>query len=407
MRIVSVVGARPNFVKIAPLIREMRSREGLVSILVHTGQHYDPVMSGQFFEALDIPAPDFNLDVGSGSHASQTGEVMKRLDPVLASTAPDLLLVVGDVNSTLAAALTASKLGIPIAHVEAGLRSFDRTMPEEINRVLTDAISDLLFVTEETARENLVREGIDARKIHFVGNVMIDALETSRHRWERSSVFESLALAPGDPYAVLTLHRPSNVDDTSRLTTLVEALQELARDLPIVFAMHPRSKQQLVRHGHLDAAALGSDRPVRHKGLIYIDPLGYLDFVALLSRARLVLTDSGGIQEETTVLNVPCLTLRTSTERPITVTHGTNRVIGTDAHRIVEEARRTLERPPRRVDPPPLWDGRAAQRIVQILADSPAARLQRVDSRAIESCAPAATWVPSTAAARAIGAEKP
>ena len=365
MRIINVVGARPNFVKIAPLLREMRAQAGMVPILVHTGQHYDPVMSDQFFEALDIPAPDFNLGVGSGSHAVQTAEVMKRLEPVLEEARPDLLLVVGDVNSTLAAALTAVKLGIPIAHVEAGLRSFERTMPEEINRVLTDAISDLLFVTEDAARQNLSREGIDAAKIHFVGNVMIDALQMSRHRWERSSVFDRLPISAAEPYAVLTLHRPSNVDDPSTLMPVIEALEELARDLPIVFAMHPRSRHQLVQHGHLRGPA-----PTSQKGIVYIDPLGYLDFIALLSRARLVLTDSGGIQEETTVLQVPCLTLRTSTERPITVTHGTNRVIGTDARRIVEEARLTLDCPPRPAAPPALWDGRASHRIVQILAGS-------------------------------------
>jgi len=368
MRILSVVGARPNFVKISRLIGEMELRPGIVPLLVHTGQHYDGPMSEQFFTELGIRPPDFNLGVGSGSHAVQTAEVMQRLEPILERVCPDVLLVVGDVNSTLAAALTAAKLGIPVAHVEAGLRSFDRTMPEEINRLLTDAIADLLFVTEESGRNNLLREGIGPEKIHFVGNVMIDALHAFRPRWERSSIFSRLSLRRGDPYAVLTLHRPSNVDDPASLMNLLEELHALARHLPIVFPVHPRVKQQLLRQGHTLGIESAPAERLQRKEILYLDPLGYLDFIALMSGARLVLTDSGGIQEETTILGVPCLTLRKTTERPVTVTHGTNRVIGTDPNRIVDEALRTLEHPPQPLAPPPLWDGRAAARIVDVLA---------------------------------------
>jgi len=366
MRIVNIVGARPNFVKIAPLIRAMARRPAFVPTLVHTGQHYDQAMSEQFFQDLEIRPADFNLDVGSGSHAVQTAQVMQRLDPILEAARPDLVLVVGDVNSTLAAAITAVKRGIPVAHVEAGLRSFDRAMPEEINRILTDAVADFLFVTEESGRVNLLKEGVDPTKIHFVGNVMIDALESSRSRWENSSIFPTLGVEPGSAYAVLTLHRPSNVDDPGTLSNFLEALETLARHIPIVFPVHPRVKQQLLRQGYGSVLRSDSPEPLR-KGIAYVDPLGYLDFVALVSRARLVLTDSGGIQEEATVLGVPCLTLRDTTERPVTVTHGTNRLIGNTPGRILDEALRTLAQPPQRRVAPPLWDGHAAERIVEIL----------------------------------------
>ena len=370
MKIVNIVGARPNFVKIAPLMREMRRHPTIVPTLVHTGQHYDEAMSQQFFAELDIPAPDVNLGVGSGSHAIQTAEVMRRLEPLLeGALTPDLVVVVGDVNSTLAAALTAVKLGIPVAHIEAGLRSFDRTMPEEINRVLSDAIADLLFVTEESGRDNLLREGVAPDKIHFVGNVMIDALLASKPHWERSSIGDRLGLELERPYAVLTLHRASNVDDRSALMNLFEALHELARDLPIVFPVHPRTKPQLLGLDGVFWVSADSAKPLPDKAILCVDPLGYLDFVRLMSRARLVLTDSGGIQEETTVLGVPCLTLRATTERPVTVTHGTNRVIGTDPARIVKEALWTLDHPPHQPGFPPLWDGRAAGRIVQTILE--------------------------------------
>src|SRR2546428_994201 len=369
MKIVTVAGARPNFVKIAPLLWEMRRHPSLVPILVHTGQHYDGALSDRLFTDLEIPPPEFNLGVGSGSHATQTAEVLRRLEPILEKVKPHLVLVVGDVNSTLGAALTAAKLEVPVAHVEAGLRSFDRTMPEEINRVLTDALSDLLFVTEESGRQNLLREGISHEKIHFVGNVMIDALQASGASWESSSIFTRLGLEGEHPYAVLTLHRPSNVDDPLTLKNLLEALQVLAHHLPFVFPVHPRVKPQLLRQKNLFWPRPDSGERLPSKGVSCLDPLGYLDCIALMSRARVVLTDSGGIQEETTILGVPCLTLREKTERPVTVTHGTNRVIGTDPERIVKETLFTLEHPPYTSAPPPFWDGRAAERIVRVLLE--------------------------------------
>jgi UDP-N-acetylglucosamine 2-epimerase (non-hydrolysing) len=360
VKIVNVVGARPNFVKISPLLQEMRRHPTITPLLVHTGQHYDDVMSEQFFAQLEIPTPDYHLGVGSGSHAVQTAEVMRRFEPVLIAERPDVVLVVGDVNSTVAAALTAVKLGIPVVHVEAGLRSFDRAMPEEINRVLTDAISERLFVTEEGAHANLVREGIAPGRIHFVGNVMVDALLGFARRWRASSICDQLRLG-GRRYAVLTLHRPSNVDDPVVLNELLGALNEVSHHVPVLFPVHPRVKPRL------QAQSSAPDG-----GVVYLPPLGYLDFVALMSRSCLVLTDSGGIQEETTALGVPCLTLRDTTERPVTVTHGTNRVVGTCPRTIVAEARQVLDGPARRAERPPLWDGRAAERIVQVLLREPA-----------------------------------
>ena len=366
MHILSIVGARPNFVKIEPLIREMTRRPAFTSTLVHTGQHYDAAMSERFFRDLEIHPPHFNLEVGSGAHAIQTAHVMERLDPILEEVRPDIVLVVGDVNSTLAASITAVKRAIPVAHVEAGLRSFDRSMPEEINRVLTDAVSDFLFVTEESGRDNVLREGVSPEKIHFVGNVMIDALESSRHRWQGSAIAQSLGLDPGAGYAVLTLHRPSNVDDPRTLANLLEPLQMLSRHIPIIFPVHPRVRQRLVQQG----CRLGdAPQPLEGKAIAYVDPLGYLDFVALVSRARLVLTDSGGIQEEATILGVPCLTLRDNTERPVTITHGTNRLIGGDGRRILSASLQTLAHPPRPHGAPPLWDGHAAERILDVLDD--------------------------------------
>jgi UDP-N-acetylglucosamine 2-epimerase (non-hydrolysing) len=354
-RIVLVAGARPNFMKIAPLLREMRTRDGFAPSLVHTGQHYDRSMSGGFFEDLGIPAPDVNLGVGSGSHAAQTAEVLRRIEAVLVERAPAALVVVGDVNSTLAAALAAAKLGIPVAHVEAGLRSFDRSMPEEINRVLTDAISHWLFTTEPEAEQNLRREGIDPGRIHFVGNVMIDTLRSHLDRARRLDVPGKLGLAPRE-YAVLTLHRPSNVDDSRRLRSLFAVLEEIHQELPIVFPVHPRTAAAMRVH-------LG-DRAPR---LRVVEPLGYHEFLGLMADARLVLTDSGGIQEETTVLGVPCLTLRENTERPITLTQGTNRLVGSDPATIRLEVRKILEGngPTARI--PERWDGEAAGRIVDVL----------------------------------------
>jgi UDP-N-acetylglucosamine 2-epimerase (non-hydrolysing) len=366
MKIVNIVGARPNFIKMAPLLREMRQRSEISPLLVHTGQHYDMRMSGQFFQDLQIPEPDVSLEVGSGSHSYQTAEVMKRLEPVLEEVRPDVVLVVGDVNSTLAAALTAAKLYIPVAHVEAGLRSFDRTMPEEINRLVTDTVSDYLFVTEESARQNLVHEGVEERKIFFVGNVMIDSLEESRQLWARSTIHDRMGLTQGR-YGVVTLHRSSNVDNIEKLQGLMGALTEVAHALPIIFPVHPRTQKQLEA---LDGAALvfwNGDQCIPSSGIICLEPLGYADFMALMASARIVLTDSGGLQEETTILGVPCLTLRENTERPVTVTHGTNRLVGMSPGRIVKEALRVLGNPQPPPLPPPLWDGKASSRIVSVL----------------------------------------
>jgi UDP-N-acetylglucosamine 2-epimerase (non-hydrolysing) len=329
---------------------------------VHTGQHYDESMAGQFFRDLDLPLPDIGLEVGSGSHAFQTAEVMKRLELVLTDIRPHLVVVVGDINSTLAAAITAVKLGISVAHVEAGLRSFDRSMPEEINRLLTDTLAEYLFVTEGSGRQNLLREGVDPGKIHMVGNVMIDSLEQCRPVWERSDVVERLGLPRGD-YGVVTLHRPSNVDDPATLRGLVKALAEVERRIPLVFPVHPRTQRRLEAMGaETDCLGIGGAR--------YVPPLGYLDFVALVAGSRLVLTDSGGLQEETTALGVSCLTLREQTERPITVTCGTNRIVGTSPDRIVAEAMQVLSEPRPVVARPPLWDGHAAERIVAILIEA-------------------------------------
>ncbi|MBX3237314.1 MAG: UDP-N-acetylglucosamine 2-epimerase (non-hydrolyzing) [Nitrospiraceae bacterium] len=368
MKVLNVVGARPNFMKIAPLIREMRKHPGITPLLVHTGQHYDVKMAGQFFEDLQIPLPDVSLDVGSGTHAVQTAEVMKRMEPILERERPDLVLVVGDVNSTMAAALTAVKLHIPVAHVEAGLRSGDRSMPEEINRIVTDAVSDYLFVTEESGTRNLMAEGVPKSKVFEVGNVMIDSLEASRRLWGQSTILTRLGLQRSQ-YAVTTLHRPSNVDNMTILRGLVESLLEVGRRLPVIFPIHPRTKKALEAMGELGPGLYFGPPPTPVKGVHCMDPIGYLDFMSLVANARLVLTDSGGIQEETTVLGVPCLTLRENTERPVTVTHGTNRVIGSSPKRILEETGNALDLPVRSLPPPPLWDGHASERIVRVLQE--------------------------------------
>jgi UDP-N-acetylglucosamine 2-epimerase (non-hydrolysing) len=364
MKIVAVAGARPNFMKIAPLLREMRRRAGLHVRLVHTGQHYDARMSQLFFDELGIPRPDVELEVGSASHAVQTAEVMKRFEPVLQSEAPDAVVVVGDVNSTLACTLTAVKMGVPVAHVEAGLRSFDRTMPEEINRLLTDAISQWLFVSERSGLDNLRREGVPDERVFFVGNVMIDTLLQHRDRSEQSPILRDLGLSDR-VYAVLTLHRPASVDAHDVLERTLSAVARIARELPVVFPVHPRTRKalQCMRGPGLHEKAALDNR----SGIRLTDPLGYLDFLKLMAHARLVMTDSGGVQEETTVLGVPCLTLRTSTERPATLTEGTNVLVGLDPERIVAEGFRAVGKQvgPRRI--PELWDGRAAGRIVDVL----------------------------------------
>ncbi len=361
MKIINVAGARPNFVKIAPLMSAFKAAGNIETLLVHTGQHYDKKMSGLFFDQLEISRPDVNLGVGSAGHAVQTAEIMKAFEPVLEGYRPDAVLVVGDVNSTIACGLVAVKLGIKLVHVEAGLRSFDRRMPEEINRVLTDAISDLLFCTEQSGVDNLRNEGVGGEKIFLVGNVMIDTLLENKAKADESTILAGLGLEDGK-YTVLTLHRPSNVDDPGAFGRILDALEVIQRESPIVFPVHPRTSKNL-REGGLAARV---DQMV---GLRMIDPLGYLDFLKLMSSAAAVLTDSGGIQEETTILKVPCLTLRDGTERPITVEVGTNTVVGTDTEKIISTWRAALAGRDRKVQTPPLWDGKAAQRITEIICD--------------------------------------
>lgn len=358
LKVVSVVGARPNFMKIAPILREMESKGGFAVTLVHTGQHYDDNMSGGFFRDLRIPAPDHNLGVGSGTHAEQTAEVMRRFEPVVTAARPDVVLVVGDVNSTLAAALVSVKLGAPVAHVEAGLRSFDRAMPEEINRIVTDVLSEYLFATDDTAAENLRREGIPEGKIHVVGDVMVDNLLMNLDRAKASDIRRRLG-AP-EVYGVLTLHRPANVDDPVSLREILEAVSDLRSDLRLVFPIHPRTKKRLEEFGlaGLPEAA----------GIIVSEPLGYLDFLGLLAGARVVLSDSGGIQEEAYVVGVPCVVLRDTTERRYALEEGCNVLVGHSRPRIVAEARRLLQEGVRSGAQPRSERGGAARKIVAILA---------------------------------------
>ena len=371
IRLLTVVGARPNFMKIAPIIEELKNFPDTQHCLVHSGQHYDELLSGNFFTDLGLPVPDVNLETGSGSHAVQTAEVMKRIEPVLMQYKPDVVLVVGDVNSTIAAALTAVKLGIIVAHIEPGLRSFDMTMPEEINRKLTDAVSTLLFVTEQSGVENLKHEGLPGEKIFLVGNVMIDCLLRHRELAAKSPLLEQLGLRKNGsgcrPYGVLTLHRPSNVDDPRTLEGILRAVSALAADLPVLFPIHPRTRKNIESFGLMQY--LNNAETSGGVGIVPLDPLGYLDFLSLNDQARLVLTDSGGIQEETTVLGVPCLTLRENTERPATVEHGSNQIVGVNPDRILAAARSILQNPRRRFERPPLWDGKAAPRIVAVLRD--------------------------------------
>lgn len=354
--ILCIVGARPNFMKIAPVMKAFVAA-GISAKLVHTGQHYDAAMNEQFFADLGIPHPDINLEVGSGSHAVQTAEIMRRFEPVLLQEKPAAILVVGDVNSTIACALVASKLGVAVIHVEAGLRSYDRSMPEEINRVLTDQISDLLFITEKDAAHNLAREGVDGARVHFVGNVMIDTL----HHNLPHAVLASTTLGAdmARSYGVLTLHRPSNVDDRDTLAGLLETVAMIAADLPIAFPLHPRTRASIERSG-LQAWL---EKP----GIRVLPPLGYLEMLGLMKDARIVLTDSGGIQEETTALGVPCLTLRHNTERPATVDEGTNTIVGTDRKAILIAAEDILNGGGKAGRIPEYWDGRAAVRIAAIL----------------------------------------
>jgi len=361
MRILNIVGARPNLMKIAPIVAEMARHPELEQTLLHTGQHYDEAMSGIFFQQLGLPAPDIYMGVGPGSHAWQTAQVMVSFEKVCQELHPELVLVVGDVNSTLACSVTAAKLWIPVAHVEAGLRSFDRRMPEEINRVVTDALSDLLFTTSRDANQNLINEGVDPVKIHFVGNVMIDTLLGNRQQAAASDILARLGLDP-QGYALLTLHRPSNVDNAATLHGILSALAVLQAQLPVVFPIHPRTQKNLDAFGLADQVA-----GLPH--LILTEPLGYLDFLCLMDRARLVLTDSGGVQEETTILGVPCLTLRENTERPVTITEGTAELTGPDPVRILAASQAILEGRGKQGRAPELWDGHAAGRIVRVILD--------------------------------------
>jgi UDP-N-acetylglucosamine 2-epimerase (non-hydrolysing) len=352
VKIVVVAGARPNFMKVAPLLAALRPDNDLVPVLVHTGQHYDFAMSGQFFQDLGLPDPDYHLEAGSGSHAQQTAEILKRIEPVLLNEKPAGLVVVGDVNSTIAGALAASKLGITVVHVEAGLRSFDRSMPEEINRLATDAITDLFLVTEESGRSNLLREGVNPERIHMIGNLMIDSLRKHLEQALGSDV--RCRLIAEERYGLVTLHRPANVDNEEQLAEILAALAEISKDVPLYWPVHPRTRLKLAELGALSG------------NIHLLAPLGYLDFLALQAQSSVVLTDSGGIQEETTVLGIPCLTLRENTERPVTVEWGTNTLAGTSKQSILKAWRESVTTPKiGRI--PPLWDGNAGQRARTIL----------------------------------------
>ena len=375
LRIMSIVGARPNMMKIAPLLAELRLHQEIEPVLVHTGQHYDYSMSQVFFDQLHLPHPDYNLEVGSGKHYAQTAEIMRKFGELLELDRPDMVLVAGDVNSTVACALVAAKERIPVAHVEAGLRSFDRTMPEELNRILTDTLSDLLFTTEESANQNLSNEGVDPGKVFFVGNLMIDSLMRAMEQ-PRVSLLRSELGLHARAYAVLTLHRPSNVDSQDQLTRTLDAIAQVAQHIPVVFPAHPRTA------GNIEAArkAVGlrtvktwNGGEIAGPGLWMMPPASYLDFLDLIQHAVMVITDSGGVQEETTFLGVPCLTYRENTERPVTVSMGTNRVVGCDPRRLLDNALDILDNggPGRStVLRPPLWDGHTAPRIVRILKEA-------------------------------------
>ncbi|MBW1699637.1 MAG: UDP-N-acetylglucosamine 2-epimerase (non-hydrolyzing) [Deltaproteobacteria bacterium] len=376
IKVLHCVGARPNFMKIAPIMQEMSKYPNNFSqILVHTGQHYDKEMSQSFFNDLGLPSPDIYLGVGSGTHAEQTGKVMIEFEKKGIKEKPDLVIVVGDVNSTLACALVASKLSIQVAHIEAGLRSFDRTMPEEINRILTDKISDFLFTTCEDANTNLLNEGISKDKIHFVGNVMIDSILKHIELAEKSNILIQLGLRTnGDinKYALITLHRPSNVDYKETLGGILNAMNELNNEIPVIFPAHPRTIKQIKKHklhnriNYINNYSSYKPNSIKEKISIF-PPLNYIDFISLMSNAAMVLTDSGGIQEETTILGIPCLTLRPNTERPITIKQGTNKLVGNDPQTILSEAHNIIENEVSQKKAPRYWDGKAAKRIVKVL----------------------------------------
>jgi UDP-N-acetylglucosamine 2-epimerase (non-hydrolysing) len=392
-KILSVVGARPNFMKVAAICEAIKEYNGrsnsrqIDHVLVHTGQHYDANMSDFFFNDLDLPKPNLFLGVGSGSHSAQTAKVMEGFEGVLLAEKPNVVIVVGDVNSTVACALVTKKTCcsggtdgkdfIPqLAHVEAGLRSFDRTMPEEVNRIVTDSISDYLFTTEESANLNLAREGISTDKIHFVGNVMIDTLLRHRIKSKESTILNDLQLfdhAQIKPYAILTLHRPANVDDPRVFSKMVESFLTVSQHMPIIFPAHPRTLKQIQQADlgdyFVDHCTNGPEPWDSRVRIRLVPPLGYLDFLHLMSNAKVVLTDSGGVQEETTILGVPCITLRESTERPVTLEHGTNVLVGADPEKIIREVSRVLDGARQPLPPPLFWDGNAAKRIVQVLVE--------------------------------------
>jgi UDP-N-acetylglucosamine 2-epimerase (non-hydrolysing) len=360
-KIISVVGARPNFIKIAPLARAFKKYKKEVKHLIcHTGQHFDQRMSEIFFDQLQMPHPDFNLGVGGGSHAGQTARIMLGLEQVLSEECPDLVIVPGDVNSTLAASLVASKMGIPIAHIEAGLRSFDKTMPEEINRIVTDVVSDYLFVTEHSGISNLRNEGMDESKIHFVGNTMIDTLDAHYKAIEACGITGEMGLTQGH-YIVATFHRPSNVDEPEALRELIETLSQLAKERTLVFPVHPRTRKNIKKYG------LDKKMP---KGFIITEPLGYIEFLSLMRYAELVITDSGGIQEETTYMGVQCITVRKNTERPVTIDVGTNHLVGTIMEKVEKTAMDILGGTTKPGRIPELWDGKAAKRIAEVIVTS-------------------------------------
>jgi UDP-N-acetylglucosamine 2-epimerase (non-hydrolysing) len=371
-RILSVVGARPNFMKMAPILRQLSKHPEFESYLVHTGQHYDDTMSQVFFDDLGMPKADFNLNVGSASHAAQTAEIMRRFEEVCGKVKPELVIVAGDVNSTLACSLTAAKLQIPVAHVEAGLRSFDRSMPEEINRIVTDSVSDLLFTTEDSGNQNLRREGVAEEKIYFVGNTMIDSLVHCYSLLDQSPKNDSISVLDGRSYFLTTIHRPSNVDDPAQLSRVIKILESASDLAPVFFVTHPRTRDRLrAVNGHNRPVYLNDGLRKIQTGSIYLlPPLAYLDFLRLMSKSQAVLTDSGGIQEETTFLSIPCLTLRENTERPITVEVGSNEIVGLDCQRIATSLENIMAGEWKRAVKPPLWDGRAAERVVGVLMKS-------------------------------------
>lgn len=367
IKIISIVGARPNFMKIAPFLfavnnhNKNKSKHITINhLLVHTGQHYDLKMSEAFFRDLNIPTPDFNLEVGSGSHAVQTAEIMIRFEKICLQEKPDWIVVVGDVNSTMACTLVASKLSIKVAHVEAGLRSFDRTMPEEINRLVTDSIADLLLTPSRDADNNLLREGVNKNKIKLVGNIMIDTLLTNVEKARQLKPYEQFGVKENN-YIFVTLHRPSNVDNKASLSVIMKHLIALSKKLPVIFPMHPRTRKNLIEFGLHDKIA-------KAKGMIICDPLGYHDTIGLVDKCSFVLTDSGGLQEETTVLGIPCLTLRPNTERPVTITHGTNRL--TSLSSLEDDLVKLMNGNHKKGRIPDLWDGHTAERIVNILTNS-------------------------------------